>query len=58
MLTLSKEIEELVKIRIDKWQSENVLKRMWELDPTVWKPKKEDDVELSNRIGWRRKFPV
>ena len=52
MLTLSKEIEELVKIRIDKWQSENVLKRMWELDPTVWKPKKEDDVELSNRIGW------
>ncbi len=52
MLTLSKDIEELVSKRLNEWESDNVLERMWECDPTVWKPKKEDDVELSNRIGW------
>ena len=52
MLTLSNEIEKLVSNTISKWQTENVLQRMWECDPTVWKPKKEDDVELSNRLGW------
>ncbi len=52
MLTLSNEIEKLVSNRISKWQSENVLERMWKCDPTIWKPNKEDDVELSNRLGW------
>ncbi len=52
MLTLSKDIEEHVSRRLSKWEADNVLSRMWKCDPTVWKPNKEDDVELSNRIGW------
>ncbi len=51
-LELSKDIEELVNKRIEKWQAENVVERMWECDPTIWKSKKEDDVELSDRLGW------
>jgi glucose-6-phosphate isomerase len=26
--------------------------RMWARDPTLWKPRPEDDVELSDRLGW------
>ena len=25
---------------------------MWAHDPTLWKPSPQDDVELSNRLGW------
>jgi len=30
----------------------HAVKRMWARDPTLWKPRPEDDVELSNRLGW------
>ena len=32
--------------------SERAVARMWARDPTLWKPRPEDDVELSNRLGW------
>jgi glucose-6-phosphate isomerase/transaldolase/glucose-6-phosphate isomerase len=28
------------------------VERLWARDPTLWKPRPEDDVELSNRLGW------
>jgi glucose-6-phosphate isomerase/transaldolase/glucose-6-phosphate isomerase len=28
------------------------IERMWAHDPTLWKPRPEDDVELSSRLGW------
>src|SRR5262245_48694847 len=28
------------------------VQRLWERDPTLWKPRPEDDVELSDRLGW------
>jgi transaldolase / glucose-6-phosphate isomerase len=49
---LPENIKEKINARIKKWQSEKILERIWECDPTVWKQKKEDDVELSNRLGW------
>jgi glucose-6-phosphate isomerase/transaldolase/glucose-6-phosphate isomerase len=32
--------------------SSRAVERMWKRDPTLWKPRPEDDVELSNRLGW------
>jgi glucose-6-phosphate isomerase/transaldolase/glucose-6-phosphate isomerase len=31
---------------------ETAIARLWARDPTLWKPRPEDDVELSNRLGW------
>ena len=36
MLTLSKDIEELVSKRLSEWESGNVLERMWERDQKAW----------------------
>ncbi len=30
----------------------HAVQRMWARDPTLWKARPEDDVELSNRLGW------
>ncbi len=51
-IKLSNDLQALVNKRIAKWSSENVIERMWQCDPTIWKEKREDDVELSNRLGW------
>lgn len=41
-----------VKKRIEYWKTHNVANKVWQHDPTVWKEKPEDNVELSNRLGW------
>lgn len=51
-LNLPDEINSSLKKRLSRWQNENILGRLWENDPTIWKEKKEDDIELSNRLGW------
>ena len=28
------------------------VQRLWAHDPTLWKPRPEDDFELSDRMGW------
>jgi glucose-6-phosphate isomerase len=43
------EFETVVKIRLDKIREKEILKRIWELDYTVWK---DDPAEISNRLGW------
>jgi transaldolase/glucose-6-phosphate isomerase len=37
---------------LNEWASNKMNERIWQKDYTVWKEKKEDDVELSNRLGW------
>lgn len=49
---INNELRDSVRSRLAKWKDGNTSKRVWENDPTVWKEKKEDDVELSNRLGW------
>jgi len=49
---LSEELEEKVKKTLSAWNDQNVIERVWKKDPTVWKEKKEEDKELSNRLGW------
>ncbi|MEO8398829.1 MAG: bifunctional transaldolase/phosoglucose isomerase [Ignavibacteriaceae bacterium] len=51
-IKLPKKFEDLVNKRLQKWEKENLLVRMWDCDPTVWKENKEDDVELSDKLGW------
>lgn len=49
---LPAELEAKVKNRLESWKEQNVTERIWKKDPTVWKEKKEEDKELSNRLGW------
>jgi transaldolase / glucose-6-phosphate isomerase len=37
---------------LDMWENESVASRLWKKDYTLWKENKEDDNELSNRLGW------
>jgi len=46
------EIKAKVGDRLSAWDKADVVSRVWKKDPTVWKEKKEDDKELSNRLGW------
>src|SRR5512138_1534623 len=32
--------------------SARAVERLWAHDPSLWKPRPQDDVELSNRLGW------
>jgi transaldolase / glucose-6-phosphate isomerase len=38
--------------RLQSWGRNNVLAKLWDLDPTLWKQKPEENVELANRLGW------
>lgn len=49
---INNELRDSVRNRLSKWKEEKTIERVWKKDPTVWKEKKEDDVELSNRLGW------
>lgn len=44
------------KVKIDKelkrLEEKNIVKRIWERDPTVWKEEKEFDALIKNRLGW------
>jgi glucose-6-phosphate isomerase len=46
------EIKAKIGERLSAWDKADVVSRVWKKDPTVWKEKKEDDKELSNRLGW------
>jgi transaldolase / glucose-6-phosphate isomerase len=41
-----------VDSRLQSWEKNNVLAKLWDLDPTLWKKKPEENVELANRLGW------
>jgi glucose-6-phosphate isomerase len=41
-----------VENRLESWKKNNVCARLWNLDPTLWKQKPEENIELSNRLGW------
>jgi glucose-6-phosphate isomerase len=41
-----------VESRLALWKNNNTVTRVWNLDPTVWKNNPEDNIELSNRLGW------
>jgi len=41
-----------VENRLQLWGKNNACVRLWNLDPTLWKQKPQENVELSNRLGW------
>ena len=41
-----------VENRLQLWEKNTVCMRLWNMDPTIWKQKPEENVELSNRLGW------
>lgn len=49
---LDSKFQSLLDKRINSFEEDKFLERIWECDPTLWKPNKEDDVELSDRLGW------
>jgi transaldolase/glucose-6-phosphate isomerase len=49
---LPDEINNRIKNRLDNWKKEKYSQRLWNNDPTIWKEKLEEDVELSDRLGW------
>lgn len=49
---LNDTIQKAVQKTADEFLKNNVVKRIREKDFTVWKSKKEDNVELSDRLGW------
>jgi glucose-6-phosphate isomerase len=44
--------ERIVDSATKELAEHNAVQRMWQRDPTLWKPRPEDDVELSDRLGW------
>ena len=40
-----------VENRLQSWGKNDACARLWNLDPTLWKQKPEENVELSNRLG-------
>ena len=57
-MTLSKKNLKLGKYKsavektLRKFGKENIVKRIWERDSTVWKKRKEYDALIKNRLGW------
>lgn len=49
---ISEKINSSLQKVLYEWSSNNIVERIWKKDYTVWKEKKEDDFELSNRLGW------
>lgn len=49
---LPSSIEEEVISQLEEWQRKDYPSRLWQHDFSLWKERKEDDVELSNRLGW------
>ncbi|MDR3667233.1 MAG: hypothetical protein P4L35_10365 [Ignavibacteriaceae bacterium] len=41
-----------VENRLQLWEENNSCARLWNLDSTLWKQKPEENIELSNRLGW------
>jgi transaldolase / glucose-6-phosphate isomerase len=51
-ITLPPAINQKYRRRLQMWENENIAERLWEKDFKLWKENKEDDKELSNRLGW------
>jgi len=51
-INASSQILNAVESRLATWKGNNIIARVWELDSTVWKKNPEDNIELSNRLGW------
>lgn len=49
---LTDHVKNKVELKLKNWGDENIQQRIWNMDPTIWKEKPEDDKELSNRLGW------
>ena len=41
-----------VENRLQSWKNDSVIAKLWNLDPTLWKQKPTENVELANRLGW------
>ena len=41
-----------VENRLQLWKKNTVCMSLWNMDPTLWKQKPEENIELSNRLGW------
>lgn len=50
--TLNQALQSAIEKRKEEFQKNDIVTRIFNKDFTVWKNKKEDDVELSNRLGW------
>jgi glucose-6-phosphate isomerase len=44
--------QRVVRDALSELRQARAVQRLWAHDPTLWKPRPEDDVELSNRLGW------
>jgi transaldolase / glucose-6-phosphate isomerase len=51
-ITLPPSVNQKYRKRLEMWENENIASRLWRKDYTIWKQNKEDDKELSNRLGW------
>jgi glucose-6-phosphate isomerase len=49
---ISPEVHEKVTSRLQAWDAKNVIARLWQKDPAVWKERVEEQVEIANRLGW------
>lgn len=49
---INNDLRDSVRNRLENWKKEKTVNRVWQKDSTVWKEKKEEDIELSNRLGW------
>ena len=41
-----------VENRLQSWTKNDVSARLWNLDPTLWKQRPEENIELADRLGW------
>jgi glucose-6-phosphate isomerase len=41
-----------IENRLKSWKENNICSRLWSHDPTLWKKRTEENVELANRLGW------
>lgn len=51
---LSADLNSAVEKKKQELQNSDIVTKIFNKDYRVWKEKKEDDVELSNRLGWLR----
>jgi transaldolase / glucose-6-phosphate isomerase len=52
VLLLPPSIKYQYKKRLDMWENETAASRLWRKDYTLWKENKDEDNELSDRLGW------
>jgi glucose-6-phosphate isomerase len=50
--SIPENIQKAVEERLLQWQHSNTAKGIWHKEASVWKEKPEEQVEISNRLGW------